>query len=109
MPDTTSLPTQPQKPGLAASSYSKQFQCLWRDRILLSAFIVVALLCGGQITLIALHPPWYTQANERLLTILAWLGFFGVLLAARWASQKHSPVALTWWFWSAAMFFYASG
>lgn len=76
---------------------------------MLGALLAVALISVFQITLVVLRPPWSGPATQWLLMVTAWIAFIGVLLVARWASQKRLPSALAWWLCSAALFAYAIG
>lgn len=109
MQDVTPPSDKPQETNLPSSSYKRLAQSLWHDPIVLGAFLAAALVTGFQIALVILSPPWSGPASQWLLTVLAWLGFAGLLLVARWASQKRAPAALSWWLCSAALFAYAIG
>ena len=47
-------------------------QDVLHDRVLVSAFVVCALLIGYQLTVTLLQPPWIKPATDWLRTALAW-------------------------------------
>lgn len=79
----------------------------WRDRLLLSALLVLGLIALYQAVLILVQPPWRVSANNWFLTLLAWLDLLGVVLFSWWVTRTRRPYARTWWLLSGALLYNA--
>jgi signal transduction histidine kinase len=75
--------------------------------MLLSAFLIAALVTGYQLAVTLLRPPWLGPTSDWLLAVLAWLALLGMVLFSWWSSRAHRPTALSGWLLSAALFFFA--
>jgi signal transduction histidine kinase len=106
----TPVPTPPARPqavGRPSPPYPTLALSVWRDPILLSAFLFVGLLAAFEVAIHLLHPPWLGVVNDWLLVVLAWAQLPGVVLFSWWLHRTHQPSARTWWLLSAALVCYA--
>jgi signal transduction histidine kinase len=78
------------------------------DRVLVSAFVVCALLIGYQLTVTLLQPPWIKPVTDWLRTALAWpeLAFVAWVAAVRLV-RTHQPDAVAWCCLALGMLSYA--
>jgi signal transduction histidine kinase len=78
------------------------------DRVLVSAFVVCALLIGYQLTVTLMQPPWIKPVTDWLRTGLAWpqLAVVAWVAAAR-LLRTHQPDAVAWCCLALGMLSYA--
>ena len=72
------------------------FKSILYDRVLLTAFVVCALLFGYQLSVILLQPPWIKPATDWLRTALAWPQFLAVAWVAVYAVRTRGLDAAAW-------------
>jgi signal transduction histidine kinase len=84
-------------------------QAVLDDRVLVSAFVVCALLIGYQLIVTLLQPPWIKPATDWLSTTLAWLGLLVVAFGTVHLLHTHQPQAATGCCLALAMLSYAIG
>jgi signal transduction histidine kinase len=80
---------------------------LWRDPLLLSAFLIAGLLIAFQLAILLLHPPWKVLVTDWLRTSLAWAELLVLILISFWFSRARRPNALAWWMITAGLLTYA--
>jgi signal transduction histidine kinase len=71
-------------------------QNLRDDRVLLSAFVVCALLIGYQLSVTLLQPPWIKPVTDGLRAALAWPQLLVVVGLAVHLLRTHQPGAAAW-------------
>ena len=82
-------------------------QGVLHDRVLVSAFVVCALLIGYQLTVTLLQPPWIKPATDWLRTALAWPQFAVVaVITALLFRQRQRHAVIGGWL-ALGMLFYA--
>src|SRR5260221_2858462 len=78
----------------------------WRDRLLLSAFLLAGLLISYQLGVTLAHPPWIGPVTDWLRAALAWPEL-AVVVAVSWGLTRTRQVdARSWWVVSAALLSY---
>ncbi len=78
----------------------------WRDRLLLSAFLLAGLLISYQLGVTLAHPPWIGPVTDWLRAALAWPEL-AVVVAVSWGLTRTRQVdARSWWLVSAALLSY---
>src|SRR5262245_23893911 len=97
-------PINPRIHGLPRrASHPDAARWFGRDRLLLGAATLVALLLAYQLVVTLLRPAWGEATTDWLLTLLAWPELAVVVfVAARLVRARH-PSALTWCMFSAAL------
>src|SRR5215475_10532578 len=81
-------------------------QWLWRDRVLLSAYLIGGLLMSYQLGVTLLHPPWIGLATDWLRAALAWPELMVVAGISLWATRSLQADARSWWMLSAGLLSY---
>ena len=102
-----SHPASPVTPPQFSSARLSLVQRLWRDPILLGAFLVLGLMAGFQLAIHLLQPLWIGMVNDWLLAVLAWIELLVLVGVSGWLTRTQRPGALTWWLLSAALLSYA--
>src|SRR5262245_32361636 len=108
--DVTSFPGTSKAPfprGWSGRSPPGLGQLVCRDRVLRVAFLVLLLLTSSQLIVTLLHPPWITVATDWFRALVAWPQLAVSLGVSVWLTRAQPRVALSWWFFSAAMLSYA--
>jgi signal transduction histidine kinase len=82
------------------------FRWLYRDGVLLGAFLIVGLLIGYQLVVTLLQPPWIGPVTDWLRAVLAWPELAVVVGVALWATRTHRPDASSAWMLGLALFSY---
>ena len=77
------------------------------DRLLLSAFVVCALLIGYQLSVILLQPPWIKADMDWLRAALSWPQLVVVAWVAWRLRRNRQPGALGWCFTALGLLSYA--
>src|SRR5215469_11503210 len=72
------------------------FVDILHDRVLVSAFVVFALLIGYQLTVTLLQPPWIKPATDWLRSGLAWPQVAVVAWVAVRLRRTHQPDGVAW-------------
>src|SRR5579885_1408538 len=85
------------------STRPEQAQRLWRDPLLLGAFLLSGVLVGYQLIVTLLQPAWIDPVTDWLHTVLAWIGLLVVLFVSLRLTRTHHPGARSWWWVSAGM------
>src|SRR5262249_35080957 len=108
-PSTPTIGPSPAAPGPdPANGHAHLAQRLWRDPVLLGAFLVTGLLVAFQLSVALLHPtPWSGPATDWLRTALAWPELLIVVGVSLYLSRAHRPATWSWWMWSVALLSYA--
>jgi signal transduction histidine kinase len=86
---------------------SSPAQPLWRDPLLLSAFLAVGLLLSYQLAVTLLQPAWIRTVTDWLQVGVAWSGLLVVGLVSRWFTRAGLPIARSWWWVSVGLLCYA--
>ncbi|MGO8948273.1 MAG: hypothetical protein ACLQUY_11550, partial [Ktedonobacterales bacterium] len=84
-------------------------QVVFHDRVLVTAFVVCALLIGYQLTVTLLQPPWIKPATDWLRTALAWPQLAVVAWLAVGLTRRHLPNAAAARWIALGMLAYAVG
>ncbi len=80
---------------------------LWRDRVLLGAVTMCALIIGFQLVVTLLQPAWIGPVTDWLRAALAWPELLIVAYVSGWLSRARRPEALSWWMFSVGLLSYA--
>lgn len=94
-------------PFFVPASSSGSAHWVWRDRLLLSAFVIAALLVVYQLALTLLRPPWLAPATDWMRLLHAWAELVPFVLASVWLTRTNRIGKASWWLFSLGMFFYA--
>ncbi len=101
--------SRPSSGAAAASERSRPILLLWRDHLLLGAFLFAGVLVGFQLAITLLQPSWATLVTDWLRAGVAWLAF-GTLALVGWRLAKHfRPQSWCWWMISFGLLAYALG
>jgi len=79
---------------------------LWRDRVLLGAFLMAGLLIGYQLVVTLLQPSWIGPVTDWLRAVLAWPELAVVVGVALWLSRTRHADASSAWMLSLALVSY---
>jgi signal transduction histidine kinase len=79
---------------------------LWRDRVLLSAFLIAGMLIGYQLVVTVLQPSWIGPVTDWLRAALAWPELAVVVGVTLWLARTRRPDARSWWMLSLALLSY---
>jgi signal transduction histidine kinase len=82
-------------------------QGVLHDHVLVSAFVVCALLIGYQLTVTLLQPPWIKPATDWLRTALAWPQFAVVAVVTMLLFRRRQRNAVIGCWLALGMLFYA--
>ncbi len=108
MPPTSSGPSPA---GASLSSSARRWvrwaEGLRRDRLLLGAVAVCALLLSFQLALVLRQPPWIGPVTDWLRAALAWPELLILAAVSGWLSRRRRPGALSWWLFSGGALCYA--
>lgn len=80
---------------------------LWRDPLLLVAFLLAGVLAALQLEITLLQPPWKGAVTDWLRAALAWLELLALALTSLWLARLRRPDSLAWWMISAGFLMYA--
>jgi signal transduction histidine kinase len=97
----------PPAPEPSQAPASRPVQPLWRDPLLLSAFLAVALLLAYQLAVTMLQPAWIGAVTNWLQVGVAWSGLLVVGLVGRWFTRAGLPIARSWWWVCVGLLCYA--
>src|SRR5260221_7070208 len=87
-----------QPPGrLPRASPSNLTWWLWRDRLLVSAFLLAGLLISYQLGVTLAHPPWIGPVTDWLRAVLAWPELAVVGGVTVWGPRTPPADARSWW------------
>jgi signal transduction histidine kinase len=103
------IPSKPPAGTLPGRSLRHLAQYLWRDRLLLSAFLGIHLLVGYQLAVTLLQPAWANFATDWLRAAVAWLALVVLILVGWRFLSTDRRRALPWLFLSIALLAYALG
>jgi signal transduction histidine kinase len=105
----TSTMTMGQPDGMTPlAPYPGLTHYVLRDRLLLIAFAIAALLIAYQIIVTLLQPSWIGSVTDWLRAVLAWPELVIVAGVSLWLTRTQHPAARSWWMWSAALLSYAT-
>jgi signal transduction histidine kinase len=103
----SATPSGSQSPGvLLRASPPSLTPWLWRDRVLLNAFLIGGLLISYQLVLTLLHPPWIGPVTDWLRAALAWPELAVVVGVSLWLTRTRRADARAWWMGSVALLSY---
>lgn len=80
---------------------------LWRNPLLLSAFLLTGLLVAFQLGVTLLHPSWADPVTDWLRASLAWLGLLVSALISLRLTHARRQESRVWWMISAGLLTYA--
>jgi len=103
MPPGLQTPGAPVPPAASNLGIGEWF---WRDRLLLSACLICALLLSYQLAVTLLHPAWSAPVTDWLRAALAWPALLVAGFVSVWLSRAHRRCALAWWMGTAALLSY---
>src|SRR5690242_109763 len=96
-------PASQRRSGAAALGLG---QLLWHDKLLRIAFLLLGLFIAYQLIVTLLHPAWIGAGTDWFRAGLAWPQLAVVISVSVWFTRVHRSIALSWWFFSAAMLSY---
>lgn len=103
-------PARKQADGLLSFFFHPNLaQSLWRDPLLLSAFLLAGLLATFQLELTILQPSWKGAVTDWLREGLAWPELLVLVLTSLWLTRRRQSGSLAWWMLSAGFLMYAIG
>src|SRR5260221_13032282 len=78
----------------------------WRDRLLLSAFLLAGLLISYQLGVTLAHPPWIGPVTDWLRAALAWPELAVVVGVTVWVTRTREADMRSWGMGSVALLSY---
>ncbi len=104
---SSARPSRPHPPGRQPrASPPSGMPWLWRDRVLLSAFLISGLLISYQLGVTLLHPPWIGPVTDWLRAALAWPELAVVVGVSFWLTRTQRADKRSWWMLSAGLLSY---
>src|SRR5258708_22793318 len=93
---SASTPGWPPAGRLPHASPSTLAPWPWRDRLLLSAFLLAGLLISYQLGVTLAHPPWIGPVTDWLRAALAWPELAVGVGVTAWGTRTPQAAARSW-------------